>query len=278
MPKKTKPKKATKVDRLPNAPLVEVVFELRWRLHGENAPFLSDPGILPLIKTFAERIADSGYTAVQELGRVEEMIGAAGIARRYRKSAEQAFPIMQVGPGMFASNDGPAYDWSRFRAQVLQGVEVLLDSYPLLPGYALTPQSLELRYIDFFDESVLDTAVFKEFVNQGTNMGIKPPPFLEDGTRFHPRLASRVIFNAKPILWPDSVFIVDFGTVVRDGQEAVRLESKVLTTGDSVPAISTKQKYLANLQEWLEFAHGITSPFFKAFIAATLMRRFETAS
>ena len=39
MPKKARAKK--QLDRLPNAPLAEVVFEMRWKLQG-NAPFLTD--------------------------------------------------------------------------------------------------------------------------------------------------------------------------------------------------------------------------------------------
>jgi hypothetical protein len=59
MAKKGRAKKA--LDRLPNAPLAEVVFELRWRLQG-NGPLLTDPALLPLTAAFTPRQAVSrGY-------------------------------------------------------------------------------------------------------------------------------------------------------------------------------------------------------------------------
>jgi hypothetical protein len=44
-------KKATRTDRLANAPLIEVVFELRWKLQGGEqlpAALRADPGTIPL--------------------------------------------------------------------------------------------------------------------------------------------------------------------------------------------------------------------------------------
>lgn len=57
MPKRRQTKKP--LDRLPNAPLAEVVFEMRWKLQGSGSGiFLSDPGLLPLMSAFTTRAAN----------------------------------------------------------------------------------------------------------------------------------------------------------------------------------------------------------------------------
>ena len=110
-----------RVKRLPKAPLTEVVFELRWKLLGdERAPALqySDPGLLPLVEDFSGRIRKSGYRDFTDFGSPVQ-VAAYSIARRYFKKAGQPFPIMQVGPGIFATNESSQYDWETFKGQVL---------------------------------------------------------------------------------------------------------------------------------------------------------------
>src|SRR6516165_9337395 len=100
MAKKARAKKLS--DRLPNAPLAEVVFEMRWRLQG-NPPFVSDPGILPLTSSFTRRAEKIGFPAVKDLARPEEIIGHS-VSRRFYPAPDASFPILQIGPGVFASN------------------------------------------------------------------------------------------------------------------------------------------------------------------------------
>jgi uncharacterized protein (TIGR04255 family) len=271
--KKTMAKQA----RLAKAPLVEVVFELHWKLHGDNALFRTDPGVLPLLTTFSAKIGELGFVTTEEMARVEQTIGQS-VIRRFRKAPDLAFPIMQIGSGIFASNDGPTYEWEAYRKQVLEGIKVLLDAYPKLPGYPLKPDHLELRYLDSFDETLLQTDAFLEFLSRGTEMVINPPPFLEDQTRFEPNIRGRVLFNARTKGRKSTLFSVDFGTAVHGEGVGFRLESKVVTTGTDVPTLGSPKKFLSDIEVWLEFAHDLTSPFFKSFIAKELMGKFETTA
>jgi uncharacterized protein (TIGR04255 family) len=272
-------KKQAKLARLPNAPLVEVVFELRWKLYDDAIPppFRIDPGVLPLLKTFSAKMTELGFGSAQDIGRVEQTVGLS-VLRRFRRAPDQAFPLMQVGSGIFATNEGPMYEWERYRDQVLQGVEVLLDSYPNLNGYPLQPDHLELRYRDIFDETLLQTGVLTEFLSRGTTMTVEPPPFLRDPERFEASMPTRVVFHATPQGRKETQFVVDFGTVVHEGRAAFSLENKVVTRDAGVPTLDTKRRFIPGLEKWLEFAHGLTSSFFKSFVRGELMEQFEKSS
>ena len=85
--------------KLPNAPLIEVVFELRWKLSGpEKAPppMLSDPGYSVLLDGFSHSIRKAGFKHVQRMAD-EGMLLGYSIDRRFYRAEGRAFPLVQVG-------------------------------------------------------------------------------------------------------------------------------------------------------------------------------------
>src|SRR3954467_7386626 len=133
--------------RLPNAPLAEVVFELRWKIQGPaDAPPVVriDPGLLPLLENFSVAMKKADFGAYKELSAPGQT-GGYGVARRFFKTPDSAFPIMQIGPGIFATNESSLYEWKGFKSQITVGVRALLDSYPKLGVFPLDPNMLELR-------------------------------------------------------------------------------------------------------------------------------------
>src|SRR5712691_9461333 len=137
--------------QLPNAPLVEAVFEMRWALQGPpGVPTLlhTDPGFLQTQEAFSARAAKIGFPARRDMTQGPEMPGGHTISRRFFPLPEVGFPILQIGPGIFATNQSTEYDWENFRKQALQGVRAVLESYPALPNFPMNPIYLELRYVD----------------------------------------------------------------------------------------------------------------------------------
>jgi hypothetical protein len=91
-------------------------------------------------------------------------------------------------------------------------------------------------------------------------------------------LNGRIVFNRSPTAWKESEFSVDFATVrARDNtdQKAFRLETKVLTKEGGLPTLKKHTQFVSDVAKWLDFAHGLTSPFFKKFIARGLMAKLE---
>jgi hypothetical protein len=71
---------------------------------------------------------------------------AHSVVRRFYKAKDRPFPIMQIGPGIFATNESSEYDWRLFKKQAEQGIRALLRSYPKLDFFILKPIHMELRY------------------------------------------------------------------------------------------------------------------------------------
>jgi uncharacterized protein (TIGR04255 family) len=276
------PKKSRAISRLPNAPLAEVVFELRWALQGaENMlPVLySDPGLIPLIEKFTSRIRRAGFPVLKDMTRPQET-GAYGVVRRFYKDGESAFPIVQIGPGIFASNQSSDYEWSLFKKQTLAAMHHVLSSYPSLDGFPLRPTQIELRYIDVFDKSLLGKAALFHFSEHGTSLKFVLPSMLTDPKIFAGDPGGRFVFQGNLKLRKDSIFVVDMATGRNNvrNDDIIRLESKVVSKDGGVPKLRNASQFITEVGKWLEFAHGITSPFFRSFVSPAIMAKFEDSN
>ena len=271
---------ASSASQLPNAPLVEVVFELRWQLHGGKdslpVPFRTDPGLLPLLHDFALKADKLGFSHRLDMARPHEVYGNA-VTTRFRQSSEAAFPLLQVGSGIFAVNDGPLYEWRQYKANVLSGLSALLKSYPRLPGFEFAPNYLEIRYINSFDEAILNTPDLPSFLGSGTVLEIAVPPFIDNSDLFESSIQGRIALQRKLKGWPSSTFVTEIAsaTNAQTSRSVFQLLSKVVTEEPGVPALGPS--FRRRVAEWLDFAHSLTSPFFKSFIKGTLMSQFEAA-
>jgi hypothetical protein len=265
--------------RLPNAPLVEAVFELRWALQGgpPGSPWHTDPGFFPMRESFTKNVARLGFVELRDLVGPQEVLVGNAIARRYYLAKDQDFPLMQMGPGIFASNQSAEYDWPSFKKQVLDGVRAVLASYPSLPSFPLTPNYLELRYIDAFDASLVDTTDFVRFLDAATTMKLDGPPFMTSDKKFADKRHGRVQLQTAAKDWKASQFAFDLASGLRQEQAIIRLESKVGTTAEGTPRLREPRAFLSEVGKWLEFAHGITSPFFRDFVKAPVMEKFKRA-
>lgn len=271
-------KKITRGVRLPNAPLAEVVFELRWSLVGDPGlplPLHTDPGLLPALSMFTVEAAKLGFSATRDMSRPQET-GGYGIARRFYRSAEKPFPLLQLGPGIFASNQSVEYDFEGFKQQTLEGMDAFLRSYPSLSGYPLMPNQFELRYIDFFDKSLLGTTDLFKFLEQGSTLGVKLPPILQQST-FGGEVSGRLLCSVPVRSQPNTVFSFDVGSAKKDKDDVIRLETKVVTKPGTTKAAQNSD-LVHWVSEWLENAHGLTSPFFKGFVQPKLMEKFNATS
>lgn len=264
--------------QLPNAPLVEVVFELRWKLQGdESTPkqFWTDPAYPFLSEEFASKVSKYGFKTIRKMGSGGAMLPAYSIGLRFYKDEDQPFPLLQIGPGIFASNESAAYEWESFRKQTLDGIKILLSSYPKVKGFKLTPDYLELRYIDSFDSMLLPSKDVIDFVNKETSLNIKLPAFLTKKP-LGKQPKTRFIFESPVASKKDTFFRVEIGNGQAKDKEAILLTSKVISRFENTRTIGKTDKALVkNIGEWLEAAHSLTSSFFKDFVGEALMDKFR---
>lgn len=167
-----------------NAPLIEVISEVRWSLTAlASMPgnFI-DPNFSATSEEFLSLAKKAGFSHVERLIPEQiplELIAGQPVFRLRRK--ENAWPLYQLGPGLMTCNIVPKYHgWSDFREYIHQGIEFLQASFPS-PEKLLRLETLELRYIDgFTDAHGLQDNAFLQFSEQylGTTVSL-PVGFLQ---------------------------------------------------------------------------------------------------
>ena len=148
-----------------NAPVVEVIAELRWSPKALPIELLAGPGpkIIPLplagttnefFERFSERARGLGYTATTRL--VPDpfpFLLHQPVLRFDAPDGNRTKSLYQIGPGLFSANAVPPYDsWrSSFSKTVAAGVEALLATRdPAEREVAF--ESVTLRYLDAFGQ------------------------------------------------------------------------------------------------------------------------------
>lgn len=141
------------MESLERAPLVEVVFILRW---GEPTHDADDPNHVSytpgkreeeFISRFEEIAADNGFGHSTTLGNDDQQ--AYQLTRRLRRT-EDAWPIVQAGSGVLTVNQiNEGYRWESFKADCASIVSWLLDSHPSAVD-GLEKAHIELLFVDGF--------------------------------------------------------------------------------------------------------------------------------
>src|SRR2546425_5315525 len=84
--------------QLPNAPLSEVVFELRWKLEGPDSlpiPLRNDPGYHVVADRFAAAASKYGFGYAKRLSADPQVVPYS-INLRFYERQDQPFPLWQV--------------------------------------------------------------------------------------------------------------------------------------------------------------------------------------
>lgn len=263
---------------LPNAPLIEVVFELRWDLPGSDpmGPLRTDPGYPFLREEFSHAVKKLGFRHKKDMQPQGIGIGHS-VDRRFYLSETQAFPLVQIGHGIFATNESAGYEWTKFKASCLKHVRMLIDSYPRMTSFRMMPSLIELRYIDIFPAESKKRKKHNmfTFLEDDTNLGISRPSLMEGLETLESLNSGRIITEYRVKKAKATIFVLDFASAKSGTKKVVRMESKVRSVGKDVPSLKSKPKFVKNVSEWLERAHLITSPFFQQLITPELLRKFQ---
>jgi uncharacterized protein (TIGR04255 family) len=261
-------------DVLPNAPLAEVVFELRWRtLNIAGLPFGVDPGYSQLFDSFARFARKAGFARTHQLQEPQYSGFAGSVSCRFHRD-ESTFPMLQIGPGVFAANESSGYQWETFRKRALEGAKQIRQGYPVLDQFGFEIIHIELRYIDAFEHSLMNTKDFSDFVRQATNIRLEPPAFWHSsGLR---NLRGRIQLETDVKKLPGGIFTLDLATAARQSTPVIRMESKVVQKGDKLVKTKTPILFAKELERLLERAHTLTREAFKQTVSSAAFEKFRT--
>ena len=134
---------------LKNKPLVEAILELRWTLESGGPGVSRDPHYRLLLGRFSERVQEeySSYGVLPTANFPDEMV--AHIVQHQFRVKQNAWPLLQIGPGIITVNDTDGYTWTDFQRRCEGAVAKLVDAHPKASD--LMPERITLRYIDAVD-------------------------------------------------------------------------------------------------------------------------------
>ncbi len=169
------------ISRLPNAPLQEVVFEVRWKpVSDSTGGPPHDAGFELAQGRFADRL-ESDFTFQHRL--MPEPVAPFLLGQLVHQfwTAEGMFPLVQFGPCIMTVNtNGQGYEWQRedgsgYRQLIRRTLEHLLASY----RRNLELTEVKLFYIDAIDlpDSISAFDRFKK-LNIGLQFGVDTLPSL----------------------------------------------------------------------------------------------------
>lgn len=171
-------------ETLQNAPLVEIVAELRWQVpqlagvdssgNPTQLPFMpADNEVEAFFHRVTSAVSKHGFNHLERLAPLGLPVLLPQIVYRYRRTDEQ--PVLaQIGPGLFSVNALPPYkSWMEFRPWLEKGVEALLEAFQDGPVLMAS-----LRYIDAFKQNLTEGRPAKEFATEVLGFQLELPESL----------------------------------------------------------------------------------------------------
>lgn len=238
---------------LPNAPLIEAIFEIKWGDIQQPSPNehryeekLSNSQLLP--GQLSSVASSKGYPFTETLTNNPPLPFLPRF--RYRNSIT-SWPCFQLGTGIFTVNQiKEGYSGHVFKDSVIQGLQMLeavlpnsLASLPLI--------SIELKYQDGMSS---ERKVTREFIQSSLNFEVTPPPQLLD----HPNCdeqsfaCNRFEVESKLTI-PKGSLKISMDKAIISGKEGILLTSSVLSLRSELDS-GIK---IALLSEWFDESHSL---------------------
>ncbi len=174
-----------------NAPLIEIVAELRWAQGavpmvgtGSSGPALMFPFGQPsseqFLTSFSNEVATDGFIRSERLVPMGLQAAPGQPTVRFRRDSSGSSSMLQAGPSFFSANSVPPYEsWKAFSPEVGRGVGALLRSRPESER-AFAFNGLSLRYINAFGPFHLDGRSIPAFIRDVLGFETRFPPAMAD--------------------------------------------------------------------------------------------------
>jgi uncharacterized protein (TIGR04255 family) len=242
------------MSKLPNAPLIEIVLELRWKITNK----------VDLSKI--QYLYGDIYNELKHKHPYRENIQPPEIpievllnqpVHRFR-TAQNDYPLFQVGPGIITLNTiDSKYFWESFYNDSSELVNTFLNVFPIKNGEKLTPSIL---FLDFFPFNFKENDVYK-FISDKFNVKFEQS-FIKN------------VSNPKDVNlgFYYEISLGDLSVVFHKGNSNHK-EGIVLQTRINGAAISPD---LDNIKLWIGQAHDTCSDLFKKLTEGKLYESFKS--
>jgi len=252
---------------LKNKPLVEAIFDLRWKLQEPAPGTKIDPHYKILIGRIYDRVKDE-YPFHEQLptATMPDEIAGYVVQHRFRKDRDK-WPLIQIGPGIITLNDTEGYIWEDFEKRIRRLLDALYESYPNSES-RLKVNGILLRYIDAVDFDYENDNLFK-FLEEKLKISIYIDESLFEETGVDNLPLSVDLRFSFPSTKPKGAIHLRFVRGKRENKDALIWETMVQSMGDDAP--NNKEEIIG----WVGNAHSLTDDWFFKMIEGELLRRFE---
>lgn len=224
-----------------NAPLVEIIAEVRW---GPASDAVRDGGgsgsilvTLPqtkdeeLLMHFGAEISKRAFGRIERLSPPGMPMPVGQSVCRFRPTdVTKQSPLFQLGRGVFTSNALPPdyKSWAEFAPIVRTGLDALFESHTRASEAAPNISMVLVRYVDAFGPSLTDGMQPAAFIRNVLGIDIKLPrsiSSLSTADEVRPSLQFSVPTKLGQLQ-------VALGSTVRNNQEAVILDTTMIIQRD----------------------------------------------
>lgn len=248
-------------------PLVEAIFEIRWKLRDTDNP---DVKVDPFSKVRFGRIYDrvkKDYPVPEQLptSAMPDEIAAYVTQQRFRAKKDD-WPLIQLGPGILTLNDTKQYEWDDFKNRISKILDELFDTR--FDEQDLLTNGISLRYLDailfdFEKEDVLS------FLSKMMKVNLHFEDSIYDNTGVSKVPQNFEVKFSFPSTKPKGMLFVMF-TRARSAQgDGLFWETTVQTVNGEIP--QEKEDIL----QWVDDAHRLTHNWFFNMIEGELLERFK---
>ncbi|MBA7668836.1 hypothetical protein ES703_76953 [subsurface metagenome] len=251
--------------KLKNPPVLEALFELKWRL--QDKPFRTDPHYKILIGSMYDKLK-SEYPFHEQLPASsipDELVGYV-IQHRFRKDQNQ-WPLIQLGPGIIVLNDTQKYSWSDFSDRISKMLEALFASYPDADKNLDFNSSL-LRYINAIPFNYDEKNIF-QFVKERLKVTVDVVDKLFEDTGVNSSPSGINLGFTFPSNKPPGSIRLQFNRGKIKDSDALIWETYVQSLDKETP------KNIDTALGWADTAHILSEDWFFKLVKGELLRRFE---
>jgi len=239
------------MSKLPKAPLLEVIFEIKWDITNNN-----DIVKFQYLHGDLYSILKNDYPKRENLVPAEVPIDIMKNNVMYRFKKDTGYPLVQIGPGILTLNTiDNLYFWDNYRDEIVKVTNSLSEVFPEINQ---TNLFLTLTYLDFFEIDI-ETENVIEFINSNLNLNINQTFIKNENTK-----EINLTFSYKI---GDNTLILDLRNGNVNNKKGIILQTKL---------IGNKKKYTNTEQlEWLNNAHETCSDIFKKITTENFYNSFK---
>lgn len=250
------------------APLVEVIFEVRWGKASKPQPdtvqFHFDEEDITLFAGLFRSAASAEFPCYKKVNEAIPLNMPHTVKHQFW-TGENQWPCLQVGLGIMTANlTDQNYSWDLFRTTCAKALK-LLDAAHHQNLQGLPAIGVELRYQDGFvlkgNESEND------FVKNKAQITFDVPSDFLESDLFEPRLNNHHIVFSVPVTKPKGVLVNSLNRGLIGGKVGF-IQTTVLRSTDALCPEFTQE----SLEKWLEDAHATQQHVYKTLIQPTFER------